>query len=183
VSADAVADSAPPEPPPPEPVAQLDREAWRRPSLLAPDRRRWTDWVEFVFCLAVFVIAAVTPPATADGRANAPFMTALESTEVGGLCVYKNKTGIDCGGCGLTRAFVQIAHGSPREALRLNPLAPVVFLLLIVHTVRLGVFLALRRRLDLGLPNRMRWRLYGALFLAFATLWAFRLAAALAWDA
>lgn len=40
------------------------------------------------------------------------------------LCVSRLLVGVPCGGCGLTRAFVSLAHGQWRAALDYNLLAP-----------------------------------------------------------
>lgn len=40
------------------------------------------------------------------------------------VCVSRLVVGIPCGGCGLTRAFVSLAHGEWRAALDYNLLAP-----------------------------------------------------------
>lgn len=40
------------------------------------------------------------------------------------LCVSRLLVGVPCGGCGLTRAFVSLAHGQWQAALDYNLLAP-----------------------------------------------------------
>lgn len=40
------------------------------------------------------------------------------------LCLHKLATGRPCAGCGMTRAFVAIAHGDLDAALSFNPLFP-----------------------------------------------------------
>lgn len=40
------------------------------------------------------------------------------------LCVSRLLVGVPCGGCGLTRAFVSLAHGEWRAALDYNLLSP-----------------------------------------------------------
>jgi hypothetical protein len=45
------------------------------------------------------------------------------------LCAVKAFAGFDCPGCGMTRAFVLIAHGRVAEATALHPLAPLAFLI------------------------------------------------------
>ncbi len=42
------------------------------------------------------------------------------------ICPYKLTTGLPCGGCGMTRAFVAFARGQWRVGLGFNPLAPMV---------------------------------------------------------
>jgi len=45
------------------------------------------------------------------------------------LCAFRAYTGLSCPGCGLTRAFVAIAHGRFADAWLLNPFAFPLFLL------------------------------------------------------
>lgn len=44
------------------------------------------------------------------------------------LCAVKALTGLDCPGCGMTRAFVLIGHGRFAEAFALHPASPIAFL-------------------------------------------------------
>ncbi len=37
-------------------------------------------------------------------------------------CVFRSLTGLDCPGCGITRAMHQLLHGNFEEAFRLNPM-------------------------------------------------------------
>ena len=48
-----------------------------------------------------------------------------------GLCVFHHLTGLDCPGCGMTRAFHALSHGHLGEALSLNLIAPVLFVCLL----------------------------------------------------
>lgn len=43
------------------------------------------------------------------------------------LCVWKNLTGMDCLGCGLTRSFVWMGHGDLRAAFGLHAMGPPLF--------------------------------------------------------
>lgn len=43
-------------------------------------------------------------------------------------CGYKRMTGYGCPGCGLTRSFAFMAHFSPIQALKMNPVGPPFFL-------------------------------------------------------
>ena len=43
------------------------------------------------------------------------------------VCQFRNVTGLDCPGCGLTRAFVSIAHGRFAEAFTYNGASLLVF--------------------------------------------------------
>jgi hypothetical protein len=45
------------------------------------------------------------------------------------LCPLRFLTGIPCPMCGMTRGFIDISHGNIREALKVNPASPVLYLL------------------------------------------------------
>lgn len=47
------------------------------------------------------------------------------------LCLHKLATGIPCGGCGMTRAFVAFARGEWVLGVGFHPLAPVAAILLV----------------------------------------------------
>ncbi len=49
------------------------------------------------------------------------------------LCLFRLLTGFDCPGCGLTRAFFALLKGDLYSVYRLNALAPVIFLFLIIY--------------------------------------------------
>ena len=45
------------------------------------------------------------------------------------LCIVKGLTGLDCPGCGMTRAFLFIGHGRFADAAALHPLSIPAFLI------------------------------------------------------
>ena len=45
------------------------------------------------------------------------------------LCTFRNLTGFDCPGCGLTRSVAALLHGDVGGSLHAHPLGAVVFLL------------------------------------------------------
>lgn len=61
------------------------------------------------------------------------------------LCAVRALTGLDCPGCGMTRAFLLIAHGRLGEALALHPASPAAFLIVAGMAVA-GVVRAARSR-------------------------------------
>jgi hypothetical protein len=60
----------------------------------------------------------------------------LAGVRLPGVCVFHALTGIDCPGCGMTRAFVCLAHGQWARACRFHPLGPLVFLLMLLAVAR-----------------------------------------------
>ena len=71
--------------------------------------------------IAIFIVSIIVPPFDA-----APFS----------ICIFKNITGIECAGCGLTRAFLFLAHGQLSKAIKHNPLVLPVALLLFLQLFR-----------------------------------------------
>lgn len=65
------------------------------------------------WAIAILMIAVALPPSAIE---DAP-----------SICLYKRITGRPCLGCGMTRAFVSLAHGDPDAAVRHNGLVVVVF--------------------------------------------------------
>lgn len=51
------------------------------------------------------------------------------------LCVFHRVTGLDCPGCGMTRAFVRLMQGDWQGALAFNPISLPLFALLIVLAI------------------------------------------------
>jgi hypothetical protein len=145
-----------------------------RPALVRSGAPNVYDRLELLMFAAVMVLAFATPPRDATGQVNAPFQTFFQETTGGGICLWKRFTGRDCGGCGLTRGFVQLAHGHPVEAVRLNPMTPLVFLWFAWHTAVVAARNA-GWRLVHGLPTRLVWWLYGLALLGFAALGFMRL--------
>lgn len=142
----------------------------------APGEPRRDRWLELGLFLAILLLAALTPARTADGIANAPGMQTLERLTGGGICIYRRVTGVECGGCGLTRAFVQLAHGHPQEALRLNPVAPLLFAWCAWRLVELIALVGAGRDLHLAIAQGWKWAFYGCVIGGLATLAVVRLA-------
>ena len=156
----------------------LERPLLRWLRLGAPrERINLATRLELGLFLLVLGVALATPPLTPEGRPNAPLEALLgqETGQGGGICVYRRATGIACGGCGLTRAFVQLAHARVVEAVKLNPMAPLVFLWVCWRTVELLVLNLTHRRLRVGIPPKHAWIGYGLAVLGFASLFVLRL--------
>jgi len=81
-------------------------------------------------------------------------------------CPFFHLTGLPCPGCGLTRAFVCVAHGHWGEAFRWHPLGPLLFGAAWLYVV--------------GTLLKWRWpdekRLSVALATALIVCWGLRLA-------
>jgi hypothetical protein len=60
-------------------------------------------------------------------------------------CTMKVRLGLDCPGCGLTRAFIHFAHGRLLDGLMLNPAGIVIFLFVAAQPPAAATRLALGR--------------------------------------
>ncbi|HYC92214.1 MAG TPA: DUF2752 domain-containing protein [Thermoanaerobaculia bacterium] len=81
-------------------------------------------------------------------------------------CIFKLATGLDCPGCGSTRALHQLLHGNVEAAFRLNPM---LFVMLAVALCALPGILRGRPPRFLQQP----WFAYSAL-IVLGTYWIFR---------
>lgn len=81
-------------------------------------------------------------------------------------CIFKLATGLDCPGCGSTRALHQLLHGNVEAAFRLNPM---LFVMLAVALCALPAILRGRPPHFLQQP----WFAYSAL-IVLGTYWIFR---------
>ena len=56
------------------------------------------------------------------------------------ICIFKNLLGLECVGCGMTRALYTLSHGDILKALNFNRLviiiAPLLFYMLIIQNFR-----------------------------------------------
>lgn len=134
------------------------------------------DWLEIVLWSAILLASALTPAADAAGVANAPGMHWIEGHTGGGLCLYKRFLGVECPGCGLTRGFVQLAHGDVVAAVKLNPMTPALFFLMIGRLALALVYCFGRLDVTIRLPGRWGSRLWVALCGGFTLLGVYRVA-------
>jgi hypothetical protein len=73
------------------------------------------------------------------------------------VCQFKNLTGVDCPGCGLSRGFIHLAHGDFVGAWQFNPAAALVFLFVAVQVPYRSLQLW---RIYRGAPE-LNWRRVG----------------------
>ena len=91
-------------------------------------------------------------------------------------CAFRTLTGYPCPFCGLTRAFLAMAHGHVSDAWHIAPLGVPLFVLTVLVCLWSLTALTLRRRLTIALP--WRWILpLGAILLLVN--WIYRLAVGL----
>jgi len=96
-------------------------------------------------------------------------------------CAMHSQFGIDCPGCGLTRSFIQIAHGNPRSAIALNPTGLLLFVYVAFQIpLAASYLLAPRYRAycveHLGLRRWVLWNEWSLILLVVLLLfqWLFR---------
>jgi hypothetical protein len=74
----------------------------------------------------VLLASAVLSAVTEEPAAGEP-LTVLRHP-LPDLCPIHRATGHNCPGCGMARAFVLLWRGQLREAIKSNPLSPIVFI-------------------------------------------------------
>jgi len=52
-----------------------------------------------------------------------------------GMCVSRGVFGVECPGCGLTRAFIHTAHGNFREALRCHRVSVLLYAFFLMQAI------------------------------------------------
>jgi hypothetical protein len=139
-----------------------------------PPAQRWQFAHQFLMFLgAVAVIGAAALLRLDAGGVEAPGGRLLPT-----LCLWRNALGIDCPGCGLTRAFVALAHGQWRAAWQYNAAAPLLFALVVYQVpFRLVQLVRLRRGLRPHAHSTLVicFLVWGAMAALFAQ-WAWRIA-------
>lgn len=71
------------------------------------------------------------------------------------FCTFHAMTGLDCPGCGMTRAAYLLMHGHPIESLKMNPFLPVVFVAAYMGLAELSPYLIGKQLPQLSIPNWM----------------------------
>lgn len=80
------------------------------------------------------------------------------------LCMFHALTGLDCPGCGMTRAAWLLMHGHPIQSLAQNPFLFVIFIAAYMGIAELSPYLIGRRLPQLHIPNWMLIVLCALLF-------------------
>lgn len=88
------------------------------------------------------------------------------------VCQLKNITGLDCPGCGLSRSFINIAHGDLHAAWGHNPAGGLVFLFVLAQIpYRCAQLWRIRRGLpELNWPRLSNWSI-GIVCTALVAQW------------
>jgi len=92
------------------------------------------------------------------------------------LCAFKGLTGLPCPTCGSTRALGRLALFDLAGAVRMNPLATLVFALVAAWALVDLALLPWRRALSLEVDRQLAWRLRIAALVLFLANWVYLLA-------
>jgi Protein of unknown function (DUF2752) len=90
-------------------------------------------------------------------------------------CLFHQVTGQPCPMCGATRSFVALAHGDIARSLYLYPLAPVLFLAMLIGIGYGGWAMATGKRVRLEMSLRTSQRIGLIILVAFALNWLAKL--------
>lgn len=85
-----------------------------------------------ILALCLFILAAAFAAAYID-----PVFSFITHDPPGpfGLCIFKNITGHDCPGCGLTRSFLYIARGDFTRSLNYHDFGVILFVYLCLQII------------------------------------------------
>ncbi len=137
------------------PGAESRHEIRREQSALrtapaVPTGERVLHWMMFGLGLGVFSMSLVMKT---EGQSQV-YLPGMQAP-MPELCSSRMLFGVDCPGCGMTRAFISISHGQLRRAWHFNPASFFVYLL-IVGQVPWQAFQLWRIRRGM-LPMQSNW--------------------------
>jgi len=116
----------------------------------------------FILLSGVFLISFIYHPA------DEPRFT---------VCIFKNLSGLDCPGCGLTRSFCALSQGHLAKAFYFNKLGPFLYVVFAATWLRtLFVLLKLKTAAAFATTVMTRFPLSKIGLAAFATYWVARTA-------
>ena len=90
-------------------------------------------------------------------------------------CIFHTLTGQPCPMCGATRSFVALAHGDVARSVYLYPLAPVLFLAMLIGIGYGAWAMVTGKRVRLEMSLRTSQRIGLLVLLAFALNWLAKL--------
>lgn len=115
--------------------------------------RVWANGEWAILCGAYLLVAACLPSTGWSFR----------------ICLFHQALGVDCPGCGMTRAISNLWRGDFWMALRYHPFSPLAFVLLLFQASSIAFPLDWRIRVveTLNRRNQILWRLAVSLGVAF----------------
>ena len=82
-------------------------------------------------------------------------------------CLWRQATGLNCAGCGLTRAFCALSAGAWSQAVHAHPVGPLLYLAMCHHVITGAIRWVRRDPLSCRLPPRVTsvyWGLVATVF-------------------
>jgi|SRR5450631_469822 hypothetical protein len=113
------------------------------------------------------IFAGIVLGATAIGVGTMVFFFNPSTHGFYPVCLFHSLTGLNCPGCGMTRALYALLHGNLRLALKDNALFVLTLAALAVYSVRLILRKMRNRPAVLNVPPKFLWT-----FLAIAFVFA-----------
>ena len=115
------------------------------------------------------MFAAVMLGATAVGVGAIVFLFNPATHAFYPVCLFHALTGLNCPGCGMTRALYALLHGHVRLALKDNALLVLALAALLIPLVRLGTLAMRGKPAGFDIPPKVLW-LFLVVALVFAVL-------------
>ena len=91
------------------------------------------------------------------------------------VCLFKNIFGIPCPGCGMTRAFLFIAHGDIRSALELNVNSLAVFVVVVALWAQSAFHVITGKKIRIHLERRENYFVFVVAVVAMMSGWVYNL--------
>jgi hypothetical protein len=107
--------------------------------------------------LSLAVFAGVLLGATALGVGAMVFFFNPSTHAFYPICVFHALTGLNCPGCGMTRALYALLHGNWLQALKDNALFVGSLVLAVIWSARLAVRKMRHQRVTLQIPSKILW--------------------------
>lgn len=108
---------------------------------------RPSTWHHWVFLVMASGVVAASLACSIRGREQV--ILPILNTAVPGSCTFRRLTDLPCPGCGMTRAFISLAHGRLADAWSFNP-AALVFFAVVVFQIPYRIFQISRIRRGLA---------------------------------
>jgi hypothetical protein len=103
------------------------------------------------------MFAAVLLGATAVGVAAMVFLFNPATHAFYPVCLFHALTGLNCPGCGMTRALYALLHGHVRLALKDNALLVLALPALLIALARLGILAMRGKPTGFDVPPKALW--------------------------
>jgi ethanolamine transporter EutH len=110
------------------------------------------------------IFAGIVLGATAIGAGATVFFFNPSTHGFYPICMFHSLTGLNCPGCGMTRALYALLHGNVRLALKDNVLFVVLLAILVIWGTRFAVRKIRNQPATLNVPPKFLWTFLGIAF-------------------